>query len=367
MNDSTEKLQKVLARCGLGSRREIERRIAAGSITINGQVAKLGDRVGTGDKVIFAGRPIALKPLEQQHTRVLIYHKPEGEICTRNDPEKRPTVFARMPKLANGRWVAVGRLDINSSGLMLFTNDGELANRLMHPSTSIDREYLVRVFGEVVDSVRDRLLSGVQLEDGVARFTDLSEGGGEGINKWFYVTVMEGRNRLVRRLWESQGIRVSRLKRVRFGSIFLPSAVKQGRHHELTQQEIEALCHYANIPLPADFAPAVVADEAEAGRPAGRGQGARRTERKTAKAGEKPSAPLKRAARQRNPAIETEAKPARSSRSATTEPAEANRTASRSPRRPGQGAVAAITAKPARREPSAPQRAKSPSADKKRR
>ncbi|HMU90571.1 MAG: pseudouridine synthase [Pseudomonadales bacterium] len=332
MTVPTEKLHKALARCGLGSRRALEQLIAEGQVTLNGRVARLGDRVTASDKVTLAGRPVTIRPPVKQQTRLLIYHKPEGEICTRSDPEGRPTVFSNLPKLPYGRWIAVGRLDLNSSGLMLFTNEGELANRLMHPSTAIDREYLVRVFGELPEGVRERLLTGVQLEDGPARFTDLGDGGGQGINRWFYVTVMEGRNRLVRRMWESQGIRVSRLKRVRFGPIFLPSAVKQGRYQELERPQIEALCRYANIPLPADF----VADEATAERtrkPAGRGRGMVGRERTDAPAAPRFGASLRRSPRSRTADETRETAPARGRGSASSPAAAAQRAAERPPRR----------------------------------
>ncbi|ADZ92218.1 23S rRNA pseudouridine(2605) synthase RluB [Marinomonas mediterranea] len=241
-----EKLQKVLARAGLGSRREMENRIREGRVVVNGEVATLGDRVGLEDQIELDGYPVSVSGAGQNR-RVIIYNKPEGEVCTRKDPEGRPTVFDRLPKLRGERWIAVGRLDINTSGLLLFTTDGELANRLMHPSTEIDREYLVRVMGQVTDEHIATLKKGVLLDDGMASFSDVVDGGGEGINHWFYVCLMEGRNREVRRLWESQGLKVNRLKRVRFGPVFLPSKAKVGRWVEMEEAEVNGLCELVDI------------------------------------------------------------------------------------------------------------------------
>jgi 23S rRNA pseudouridine2605 synthase len=238
---SGEKLQKVLARTGIGSRREIEGVIEAGHIKINDRIAKLGDRVTPKDKIFVNGQRIIISP-EASRRRVILYNKPEGEICSRSDPEGRPSVYDRLPSVKGERWISVGRLDFNTSGLLLFTNDGELANKLMHPSSVIDREYLVRVQGAVDDEMLRALREGVLLEDGVARFTDIVEGAGESRNRWFYCVVMEGRNREVRRLWESQGVKVSRLKRVRYGNIFIPSHVRVGQWLELTEKEIADLC-----------------------------------------------------------------------------------------------------------------------------
>jgi 23S rRNA pseudouridine2605 synthase len=245
-----EKLQKVMARAGMGSRREMERVIEAGEVKVNGAVAKLGARVTTGDKIQYAGRTVTAKVSSPEDIRVILYNKPEGQICSRSDPEGRPTVYDNLPRLKGGRWISVGRLDFNTSGLLLFTTDGELANRLMHPSSGIDREYLVRIQGEVDDEMLQRLRDGVLLEDGVARFTDVVEGTKEGSNRWFYCVVMEGRNREVRRLWESQDVRVSRLKRVRFGNIFIPSHVRAGQWIELSSQEIKELCVTAGLEPP---------------------------------------------------------------------------------------------------------------------
>jgi 23S rRNA pseudouridine2605 synthase len=236
-----EKLQKVLARTGIGSRREIETVIEAGHIKINDRIAKLGDRVTAKDKIFVNGQRILINT-EAARRRVILYNKPEGEICSRSDPEGRPSVYDRLPAVKGERWISVGRLDFNTSGLLLFTNDGELANKLMHPSSVIDREYLVRIQGNVDDEMLRALREGVLLEDGVARFTDIVEGAGESRNRWFYCVVMEGRNREVRRLWESQGVKVSRLKRVRYGNVFIPSHVRVGQWTELTEKEIADLC-----------------------------------------------------------------------------------------------------------------------------
>jgi len=252
-DSADEKLQKVLARAGLGSRRDMERLIGANRVTVNGRIAHVGDRVGERDRILVDGHPVALKPAQERRSRVLIYNKPEGEICSVRDPEGRPTVFERLPALRGERWISVGRLDFNTSGLLLFTTDGELANALMHPSANIDREYLCRVMGEVDDEVLARLRQGVLLEDGMARFTDISAGGGndESINRWFYVCLMEGRNREVRRLWESQEIKVNRLKRVRFGPVFLPGRLKQGQWIDMSPEEVQALYRLVGLQAPA--------------------------------------------------------------------------------------------------------------------
>jgi 23S rRNA pseudouridine2605 synthase len=242
-----EKLQKVLARAGLGSRREMERWIQEGRIAVDGKTATLGDRVDDRARITVDGRLLAPTPAEQ--TRCILYHKPTGEVCSRKDPEGRRTVFDRLPKLKSGRWISIGRLDFNTSGLLLFTTDGELANALMHPSSNIEREYMVRVMGKVEMDMLHRMVEGVMLEDGMARFTDITDAGGEGINHWFYVVIMEGRNREVRRLWESQGLTVSRLKRVRYGEVFIPSKVKQGQWVELQNTEIKSLYRMAKLPM----------------------------------------------------------------------------------------------------------------------
>ncbi len=242
-----EKLQKVLAGTGLGSRREMERWIESGRVQVNGKQATLGDRVRRNARIAVDGRPIDLAPASK--TRCILYHKPVGEVCSRKDPQGRRTVFERLPKLKTGRWISIGRLDYNTSGLLLFTTDGELANSLMHPSSNIEREYMVRVMGEVDEEMLQRLMEGVELEDGPARFTDIQPGEGEGINRWYYVVIMEGRNREVRRLWESQGLTVSRLKRVRYGEVFIPSKVKSGQWIELERKEIKSLYRMAKLEM----------------------------------------------------------------------------------------------------------------------
>ena len=261
---ATEKLQKLLARAGFGSRRALEEWIAEGRITLNGKVATLGDRATLSDKICVDGKPISVKRLEGPRVRVLLYNKPIGEICTRSDPEGRPTIFERMPPLEKGRWIAVGRLDINTSGLLIITSDGELANRLMHPSAQIDREYLVRVMGAVDNEMLQRLRDGVELDDGLAKFTDVSpmhkKDDGDSINNWYCCTLMEGRNREVRRLWESQGLRVSRLKRVRYGPVFLANKLPEGRWQELMPAELAILYKEAGLPVP-EIAPLTPKDK----------------------------------------------------------------------------------------------------------
>ena len=242
-----EKLQKVLARLGHGSRREMERWIAEGRVKVDDQVATLGDRITAKARVKIDGRPIKMEGVENT-TRLLLYNKPEGEVCSVSDPEGRKTVFDRLPKLQGERWIIVGRLDINTTGLLLFTTDGELANKLMHPSSEIDREYLVRVLGTASPSTLETLKEGVDLEDGFAQFTDIVDGGGEGVNHWYYVCLMEGRNREVRRLWESQGLQVNRLKRVRFGPVFMPSRLKAGQYEFLPQKVANVV--YESVGLP---------------------------------------------------------------------------------------------------------------------
>ncbi|HSG51656.1 MAG TPA: 23S rRNA pseudouridine(2605) synthase RluB, partial [Rheinheimera sp.] len=237
----SEKLQKVLARAGLGSRREMEEWISGGRVTVDGKPATLGDRISPNQQVRVDGHPVQIASEEAQICRVLAYHKPEGEICSRTDPEGRPTVFSRLPNIKGARWIAIGRLDINTSGLLLFTTDGELANRLMHPKFEVEREYAVRVFGEINDAMIQRLRTGVELEDGKANFKKIKALPGEGINRWFHVVLTEGRNREVRRMWESQGAVVSRLIRVRYGDLLLPKHLPAGGYAEYPLDEVNYL------------------------------------------------------------------------------------------------------------------------------
>lgn len=245
-----EKIQKVLARAGFGSRRQMESWISQGRVRLNGKVATLGDRAGVDDSILVDGKKVANTSPDAIAPRVLVYNKPENEICSRKDPEGRPSVYDKLPMIKHGRWVAVGRLDINTSGLLLFTTDGELANRLMHPSANIDREYAVRVMGDVSDEMVSNLLKGVLIEDHMCRFSDLRYFAGEGRNRWYHVVIMEGRNREVRKLWESQGVKVSRLKRVRYGPVFIPSRVKKGQLYEMTQIEVVGLYETAGLTPP---------------------------------------------------------------------------------------------------------------------
>lgn len=245
-----EKLQKILARAGQGSRRELESVIEAGRVSVDGKIATLGDRVivSSSTKIRIDGNLINLTPAQKEVCRVLMYYKPEGELCTRSDPEGRATVFDRLPRLNGARWIAVGRLDINTSGLLLFTTDGELANRLMHPSREVEREYSVRVFGNVDDAMLHRLKKGVQLEDGPANFKQIKSVGGTGMNQWFDVTLTEGRNREVRRLWESQGVEVSRLIRIRYGNIKLEKTLPRGGWEEMDLDRVNYLRELVGLP-----------------------------------------------------------------------------------------------------------------------
>lgn len=241
LESKPERLQKVLAQAGIGSRREMEEWIAAGRISVNGVTAQLGQSVVPTDKVKIGGRLVNLRFTTTKTPRVLMYHKPEGEIVSRDDPEGRPSVFAALPRIRGGRWIAVGRLDFNTSGLLLFTTSGELANKLTHPSSELVRDYAVRVLGELTLEAQQELLSGVELEDGPASFASLNDAGGEGANRWYRVTLFEGRNREVRRMFEAVGCTVSRLIRVRYGPFNLPPQLKRGRVHELSEPEVKAL------------------------------------------------------------------------------------------------------------------------------
>lgn len=236
----TQKLHKVLAHKGLGSRREMEILIASGQVSINQIVAKVGDRVGPDD-VVRIGKRIVRLNMEERLPKVILYHKPEGEIVSRSDPQGRPSVFDKLPHLDSSKWIAIGRLDFNTSGLLIFTTDGELANRLMHPSFEVEREYAVRIIGELTSEQMTLLTTGVELKDGFAKFNYLSDEGGEGTNHWYRVILKEGKNREVRRMFEAIGLTVSRLMRVRFGPINLPSRIKRGQWIELDEKEIKRL------------------------------------------------------------------------------------------------------------------------------
>lgn len=246
---SEERVQKALARMGYGSRREIERLIGDEQVRINGQLAKPGDHVKAGDKINI-GQRRAVITSDVNRIRVLLYNKPEGEICTQKDEAGRPTVFQSIGRLREGRWISVGRLDINSSGLILFTNHGELANHLMHPSSEIEREYAVRVQGEVTKEILKNLLKGVRLEDGISKFDQIIDAGGQGSNHWYHVILKEGKNREVRRLWQSQDLRVSRLTRVRYGNLVLPRDLTVGKKVELSLDEIKQLFQDINLEWP---------------------------------------------------------------------------------------------------------------------
>lgn len=238
-----ERLQKVMATAGLGSRRALERLIKNNEVKVNDHLASIGQTVQAGDKISFDSKDWTVVD-KRGVQRNLVYNKPTGEVTTRSDPQGRPTVFDKLPKLKGARWIAVGRLDINTSGLLLMTTDGELAHAMMHPSSKVDREYACRVFGEVDQEKLDRLKTGVMLDDGMAQFSDIQAAGGddgEEGNHWFHVTILEGRNREVRRLWASQDLVVSRLKRVRYGAVFLPKRLRMGDWSELTEKDHKVL------------------------------------------------------------------------------------------------------------------------------
>ena len=246
--DTTEKLQKVLSRAGVGSRRQMEQLIEQGRVRVNGRVASLGDRIGPDAKVSVDGRALGRHGVAGPGRQVLVYNKPEGEVTARSDPEGRPTVFQRLPKMRGGRWIAIGRLDINSSGLLLFTTDGELANRLMHPRYEQVRDYAVRIYGSVTPEMIGALTNGVTLEDGEARFESIEAiSSGDRANDWYRVRLLEGRRREVRRLWESQGVTVSRLIRVRYGPVELPSGLRQGHHRYLDTDEVRELARLVGL------------------------------------------------------------------------------------------------------------------------
>lgn len=247
MLNNGERLQKVLARAGLGSRREIEMWIRAGRIYINRQVASLGDRVMPEDEIRVDGKKLWLNLAQTPARQILCYYKPIGEVCSRRDPEGRPTIFDKLPRPKSGRWISIGRLDFNTAGLLLLTTDGELAHRLMHPSYTIEREYAVRILGKVDEVMLTRLKMGVMLEDGEAHFLNILDAGGEGANHWYHVTVTEGRKHEVRRLWESQGVTVSRLLRIRYGPVTLPKGLHMGRFVDLSPADELALLNAVGL------------------------------------------------------------------------------------------------------------------------
>ncbi|MGB7480876.1 MAG: pseudouridine synthase, partial [Burkholderiaceae bacterium] len=244
--DDAPKLHKVLAEAGLGSRRDMEDLIIAGRVSVNGEPAHTGQRILPTDQVRINGKLLQRK-VAKRPPRVLIYHKPAGEIVSSNDPEGRASVFDRLPPMKAGKWLAVGRLDFNTEGLLLLTTSGDLANRLMHPRYGIEREYAVRTLGELEEGMRQKLLAGIELDDGVAQFSKIADGGGEGVNKWYRVVIGEGRNREVRRMFEAVGLTVSRLIRTRYGALTLPPTLKRGRWEELDEHAVRALLNASGL------------------------------------------------------------------------------------------------------------------------
>jgi len=234
------KLHKVLAQSGVGSRRDLEQMIAEGRVTVNGQAAHIGQRISFGDKIAVDGKPVKVR-IAPPPPRVLAYHKPAGEVVTHDDPQQRPTVFRRLPRLPQGKWQSVGRLDINTEGLLLFTNSGDLANRLMHPRFGVEREYAVRILGALSEEGRARLLEGVEIEGQTAAFKSIEDGGGDGANRWYRVVITEGRNREVRKLFDAVGHAVSRLIRIRYGSVVLPKGLRRGVWVDLAGEDVKAL------------------------------------------------------------------------------------------------------------------------------
>ncbi|MEN9905095.1 MAG: Ribosomal large subunit pseudouridine synthase [Pseudomonadota bacterium] len=273
------KLHKVLAQAGLGSRLEMERMIQDGRVAVNGEVAHLGQRIQHGDQIKVDGRLVRVR-IAPPPPRVLAYHKPAGEVVTHDDPQNRPTVFRRLPRLYSGKWQSVGRLDLNTEGLLLFTDSGELANKLMHPRFGLQREYAVRVLGALSNEEKQRLLDGVRLDDGMAQFESIEDGGGDGANCWYRVTISEGRNREVRRMFEAVGHAVSRLIRIRYGAVVLPRGLRRGVWTELDYRDIERLTMAAGMRRSDEQAQ-------EAARKAGRSQAQRRNKGQ----GPRPGAP----------------------------------------------------------------------------
>jgi 23S rRNA pseudouridine2605 synthase len=271
----TPKLHKILAQAGLGSRLEMEQLITEGRISVNNEPAHIGQRIQYGDQVKVNGKPIRIR-IDAPPPRVIAYHKPTGEVVTHDDPQNRPTVFRKLPKLFQGKWQSVGRLDLNTEGLLLFTNSGELANQLMHPRFGLEREYAVRVLGALSNEEKQRLLDGVQLDDGMAQFGSIEDGGGEGSNCWYRVTISEGRNREVRRMFEAVGHAVSRLIRIRYGAMLLPRGLKRGAALELDTRDIQALMRAAGARAPQPQPPRGAAARGQPDRRGGRGpRGAR--------------------------------------------------------------------------------------------
>ncbi|MRX28360.1 23S rRNA pseudouridine(2605) synthase RluB [Kangiella sp. HZ709] len=247
----SEKIQKILANAGLASRREIEKWIAAGRISVNGSIATLGDRATEKDTIRVDGNPVMLKAKDETYTRVIAYHKPLNEVSTAKDPQGRATVFDSLPRTKFGRWIGVGRLDINTTGLLLFTNNGELAHKLMHPSYSVERRYAVRVFGEVTNDMLNNLKKGVLVDGDLCQFDKIIDKGGEGANHWYEVSLSEGKNREVRKLWQSQGVEVSRLIRVKYGPVELPTNLSRGRWIDLDAKAIDELAKVVELKVTA--------------------------------------------------------------------------------------------------------------------
>jgi 23S rRNA pseudouridine2605 synthase len=264
-DDDAPKLHKVLAEAGLGSRRDMEELIIAGRVSVNGEPAHIGQRILPTDAVRINGKLLQRRVNSNKPPRVLVYHKPAGEIVSADDPEGRPSVFDRLPSMKTGKWLAVGRLDFNTEGLLLFTNSGDLANRLMHPRYNIDREYAVRTLGVLEEGMRQKLLAGVELDDGLASFTKIADGGGEGVNRWYRVVIGEGRNREVRRMFEAVGLTVSRLIRTRYGAMTLPTGLKRGRWEELEENDVR------------NFMAAFGIEKKGAGQGQGQGQGGQKS------------------------------------------------------------------------------------------